>query len=184
MKEAKKYKVRVEDLEDTSRVIVQDALTHVILMGFDADGKFFHINNLDTPVLKLDKNQKDELAMACSIILEVIRREAFEQLNGSTKGYEATGNGSPYLDTVNAMLSSDYKERFKAEYKQLKIRVKKLNDFCNKIEAARGAAEHRDAVEEPKHDCSFELLTHQLMVMREYLHDLEIRAVIEKIDLT
>ena len=30
-------------------------------------------------------------------------------------------------DTVNLMMSDDYKERFKAEYHQLKCRLEKLN---------------------------------------------------------
>ena len=39
-------------------------------------------------------------------------------------------------DTIDLMNSPDYKERFKAEYMQVKIRYEKLKSFCNKIEAA------------------------------------------------
>ena len=39
-------------------------------------------------------------------------------------------------DTVNLMESSDYKDRFVAEYVQTKIRYEKLKAFNNKIEAA------------------------------------------------
>lgn len=35
-------------------------------------------------------------------------------------------------ETKELMLSPDYKERFRAEYYQLKIRYKKLNDICEK----------------------------------------------------
>ena len=81
-------------------------------------------------------------------------------------------------DTVKPMTSSDYKERFKAEYLQTKIRYEKLKDFCNKIEAAQLIE-----TDEPKHDCPYELLRHQQSVMGEYLHILEVRAAIEGIDL-
>lgn len=82
-------------------------------------------------------------------------------------------------DTITLMQSDDYKERFKGEYFQLKIRYNKLKDFCNRIEAAQFSK----SVEEPKHDCPLELLREQQHEMGLYLHTLEIRAVIEKIDL-
>ena len=81
-------------------------------------------------------------------------------------------------DTVNLMLSYDYKERFLAEYLQLKERYERLKRFNNKIEAAR-----RLGKEEPKHDCPLSLLREQQKVMGEYLHILEVRAEIEGIDL-
>lgn len=37
-------------------------------------------------------------------------------------------------ETVELMNSEDYKERFIAEYRQVKIRYEKLKNFCNKIE--------------------------------------------------
>ena len=40
-------------------------------------------------------------------------------------------------ETIPFMTSSDYKERFIAEYWQLKIRYEKLKTFNAKIEAAR-----------------------------------------------
>lgn len=87
---------------------------------------------------------------------------------------------NPYELTVDGMLSADYKERFKAEYQQLKIRTEKLNAFCNKIEASFESEKKIDA---PKHDCAYPLLMRQLGMMREYLHILEVRAVIEGIEL-
>ena len=86
--------------------------------------------------------------------------------------------------TINFMQSDNYKDRFIAEYWQTKIRYEKLKAFCNKIESARiQNCELGINVEEPKHDCPFELLREQQRVMGEYLHILEIRAIIEKIDL-
>lgn len=81
-------------------------------------------------------------------------------------------------DTVEGMTSPDYKERFKAEYNQTKIRYEKLKKFCDKIEVAQMTGE-----EEPKHDCPLELLREQQRAMGQYLHLLELRAVIEKVEL-
>lgn len=39
-------------------------------------------------------------------------------------------------DTIEMMTSEDYKERFKAEYYQTKIRYEKLKKFNTRIEAA------------------------------------------------
>ena len=81
-------------------------------------------------------------------------------------------------DTIALMTSSDYKQRFIAEYWQTKIRYEKLKDFCNKIELA-----NLDIMDEPKHDVPYNILREQQEVMGEYLHLLELRAIIENIDL-
>jgi hypothetical protein len=83
-------------------------------------------------------------------------------------------------DTVKGMKSADYKERFVTEYQQLKIRYEKLKAFNNKVEAAWRTGEKGKM---PVHDCPDELLRDQQRVMGEYLHILEVRAVIEGIDL-
>lgn len=82
-------------------------------------------------------------------------------------------------DTFELMTSIDYKERFKAEYLQTKIRYEKLKNFCNKIEAASLS----ESVKEPIHDCPLELLRKQQNLMGQYLGLLELRAVIEGIEL-
>ena len=93
-------------------------------------------------------------------------------------------------NTVDLMTSADYKDRFKAEYWQLKIRYEKLKAFNTKIEAAMlSKREHYndnsvDIKDMPKHDCPADLLCEQQNIMRNYLHTLEVRAVFENIDLT
>ena len=82
-------------------------------------------------------------------------------------------------DTVKGMQSADYKERFIAEYVQTNIRYIKLRNFCDRIEASQLCKN----VEEPKHDCPLSLLREQQHNMGLYLHTLELRAVIEGIDL-
>ena len=79
-------------------------------------------------------------------------------------------------ETIEKMTSADYKERFIAEYQQTKIRYEKLKHFCDIIEASQLVT-----IEEPKHDCPLALLREQQSVMGQYLHILELRAVIENI---
>ena len=77
-------------------------------------------------------------------------------------------------DTIEMMQSADYKERFKAEYQQTKIRYDKLHKMLTKAEA--GTLEFTPT-------CPLELLREQKATMGRYLHCLEIRAEMEKIDL-
>lgn len=86
-------------------------------------------------------------------------------------------------DTVGLMNSNDYKERFKAEYYQTKIRYEKLKTFVTRIQAAEATKYQVNSVKEPVHDCPYELLRDQQRIMGEYLHILELRAVIENIEL-
>lgn len=107
-----------------------------------------------------------------------------EQTEGKKLVADSTEYNSPYEATVAGMLSPDYKERFKAEYQQTKIRYEKLNAFCNRIEAAmRTCPGDTKRVQMPEHDCPLDLLHDQLRAMGDYLHCLEIRAVIEGIEL-
>ena len=86
-------------------------------------------------------------------------------------------------NTVAMMNSEDYKERFKAEYYQTKIRYEKLKAFNTKIEAASRTEYMDNSVEMPKHDCPEDLLREQQAFMGQYLHILEVRAVIEGVEL-
>lgn len=88
-----------------------------------------------------------------------------------------------YKDTIEMMQSADYKERFKAEYWQTKIRYEKLKAFNTKIEAANIMEGMKTKLEEPEHDCPAFLLRDQQKTMGEYLHILEVRAVIEGVEL-
>lgn len=78
------------------------------------------------------------------------------------------------LDTVKLMESDDYKERFKAEYLQTKIRYDKLLKMIVKYES-------NTLDFEPS--CSIELLKKQASTMGQYLYCLEMRAEIEGIEL-
>lgn len=88
-------------------------------------------------------------------------------------------------DTVGMMQSEDYKERFKAEYHQTKIRYEKLKKFNTENEATERTKFlcGYSSFKEPKHDCPPDMLREQQHIMGEYLHLLEVRAEIEHIDL-
>ena len=77
-------------------------------------------------------------------------------------------------DTVEMMVSDDYKERFVAEYTQLKIRYDKLYAVLEKY-----AADKLDF----KPTCPIEILYEQLDHMEAYLSVLETRAKYEDIEL-
>ncbi|WP_288617827.1 crAss001_48 related protein [uncultured Eubacterium sp.] len=77
-------------------------------------------------------------------------------------------------DTIELMQSSDYKERFKAEYQQTKIRYNALHRMLIKWDA--GKLDFTPT-------CSKSLLSEQKRYMGEYLRCLETRAVIEGIEL-
>ena len=87
-------------------------------------------------------------------------------------------NNMELNETVELMNSEDYKERFVAEYHQVKIRYEKLKNFCNKIEV-----ETMLGKEVTKHDCPLELLREQQKYMGLYLSILEKRALIENVEL-
>ena len=77
-------------------------------------------------------------------------------------------------NTVEGMLSADYKERFKEEYQQVEIRYDKL--ACMLDKHSRGMLEF-----EPT--CPIDLLEEQHEAMGGYIDCLKRRAIIEGIDL-
>lgn len=87
-------------------------------------------------------------------------------------------NNMELKETIESMCSDNYKERFVAEYHQVKIRYEKLKNFCNKIEV-----ETMLGKEVTKHDCPLELLREQQKYMGLYLSVLEKRVLIENVEL-
>lgn len=77
-------------------------------------------------------------------------------------------------DTITMMESDDFKDRFRAEFHQVRIRREKLIDMLDKWN--RGELGF-----EPK--CSFEMLCTQRDIMQAYLSVLRERAKIEGIRL-
>lgn len=77
-------------------------------------------------------------------------------------------------NTIDMMLSADYRERFRAEYHQLKIRYEKLHNLLVKADA--GKLDFTPT-------CPIALLKDQKASMGKYLYTLEVRALIEGIEL-
>lgn len=76
-------------------------------------------------------------------------------------------------ETVNLMTSSDYRERFRAEYFQTEIRLNKLIDMLDAYK--EGTLGFTPA-------CPYELLEAQAHAMKVYLGLLKLRADVEGID--
>ena len=76
--------------------------------------------------------------------------------------------------TILPMMSTDYKERFRAEYNQVCIRARKLKQMLQDWEAGRLTF---------KPTCPKDLLIKQLEVMLEYTAILEERALLEGVEL-
>lgn len=83
--------------------------------------------------------------------------------------------------TVDFMLSPDYKDRMKAEYWQTKERYERLKKYNTKLAAQRIAGGMREVLGEGK--TPLEVLERQQSAMGEYLHLLELRAVLEGVEL-
>ena len=80
----------------------------------------------------------------------------------------------PLTETIVLMNSPDYKDRFRGEYWQTKIRYERLHKMIIQHEA-------NNLNFTPK--CPIELLKRQCTYMGKYLYCLELRAEIENIDL-
>lgn len=77
-------------------------------------------------------------------------------------------------DTIEMMNSSDYKERFKAEYQQVVIRYKKLAAMLEKWD--KGELNFKPT-------CPRSTYNMQIKAMTDYIAVLEERAVMENVDL-
>ena len=95
-------------------------------------------------------------------------------------------------DTIAGMTNPDYKERFRAEYQQVKIRYTKLKALLNKWDAYNDYYESKSLIDPDKDiqeflgfkpNCSYKILREQQAAMGQYLHCLEVRAVIEGVEL-
>lgn len=75
-------------------------------------------------------------------------------------------------DTIEMMQSEDYKERFKAEYYQTKIRYDKLRKMVDNWDSL-----------DFKPTCKKEIYITQLDSMNAYLGVLKLRAIKENIEL-
>lgn len=129
--------------------------------------------------ISINKNDVEKLKNALTDMKDVVSKIPDTQFMMPVKQGVITDNKKHDLETelhdiIGLMCSEDYKDRFKAEYLQLKMRYNKLHNMVVKYEANKL---------EFKPSCDIELLKKQKAAMGNYLYCLEVRAQIEGIDL-
>lgn len=129
--------------------------------------------------ISINKNDVEKLKNALADMKDVVSKIPDTQFVMPVKQGVITDNKKNDLETelhdiIGLMCSEDYKDRFKAEYLQLKMRYNKLHRMVVKYEANKL---------EFKPSCDIELLKKQKAAMGNYLYCLEVRAQVEGIDL-
>lgn len=129
--------------------------------------------------ISINKNDVEKLKKALVDMKDVVSKIPDTQFMMPVKQGVITNNKKNDLETelhdiIGLMCSEDYKDRFKAEYLQLKMRYNKLHNMVVKYEANKL---------EFKPSCDIELLKKQKAAMGNYLYCLEVRAQVEGIDL-
>ena len=126
----------------------------------------------------MKRRKKEEKKMPIPVSLQMCSHMQMKRANMRhqqiTEERKDTAMKIELKDTVDMMLSPDHKERFKAEYWQLKNRIEGLHTTNVKREA--------DTLEF-KPNSTKSILERQEAVMREYLTILEIRSEMEDIPL-
>lgn len=129
--------------------------------------------------ISINENDVEKLKKALTDMKDVVSKIPDSQYTMPAKQGVITDNNKNDLETelhdiIGLMCSEDYKDRFKAEYLQLKMRYNKLHNMVVKYEANKL---------EFKPSCDIELLKKQKAAMGNYLYCLEVRAQVEGIDL-
>lgn len=114
--------------------------------------------------------------------------KAIELLEGffvftETPESQVANKATPMAETVGLMLSPDYKKRFVGEYLQTKYRYENLKKLNNAIDATKAVDCTKDFIGFEPTCPSVDILKEQQSHMGIYLHDLEVRAVMERIEL-
>lgn len=99
--------------------------------------------------------------------------DAYKKFENKCIKLESDAKAMELKDTIEGMLSDDYKERFKAEYKQLCIRIKKLEKILDDFYESKISFKLTDV----------KLLERQAIAMIDYREILEKRARREGINL-
>ena len=78
-------------------------------------------------------------------------------------------------DTIDLMLDMDYKDKFRAEYYQIQIRIEKLEKMLD---------DWKDGLLDFEPKCGFKKIYEQYVYMKMYRDILAERAEIENIDIS
>lgn len=129
--------------------------------------------------ISINENDVEKLKNALTDMKDVVSKIPDSQYTTLAKQPNITDckkndNETELHDIIGLMCSEDYKDRFKAEYLQLKMRYNKLHNMVVKYEAN---------TLDFKPSCNIELLKKQKAAMGNYLYCLEVRAQVEGIDL-
>jgi hypothetical protein len=136
-------------------------------MTIDAAIRIADIGQAERDLKWGSTRMRTEFYMLCSTALRLAK-----YMNGVSGLAEETGK---VCSELQDMENPDcWQERMKREYRETKERYEKLHRIVTKYEA--GVLEYT-----PK--CSIELLKQQKKHMGEYLHDLEVGAFVEGVEL-
>ena len=129
--------------------------------------------------ISINENDVEKLKNALTDMKDVVSKIPDSQYTMLAKQPNITDckkndNETELHDIIGLMCSENYKDRFKAEYLQLKMRYNKLHNMVVKYEAN---------TLDFKPSSNIELLKKQKAAMGNYLYCLEVRAQIEGIDL-
>lgn len=162
--------------------ITKDSDKYVLIIKLEDSKK--ENNDMDkkskkTIDISINENDVEKLKNALTDMNDVVSKIPDSQYTMPAKQGVITDNKKNDLETelhdiIGLMCSEDYKDRFKAEYLQLKMRYNKLHHMVVKYEANKL---------EFKPSCDIELLKKQKAAMGKYLYCLEVRAQVEGIDL-
>lgn len=170
--------LQYDDYKKYGKYIVND-VTYGDLTVFYIENPKNNTEGEKTVDISINENDVKKIKEALASMKEVISKIPDTQFILPVKQGVITDNTkndreTELHDIIGLMCSENYKDRFKAEYLQLKMRYNKLHNMVVKYEADKL---------EFKPSCDIELLKKQKAAMGNYLYCLEVRAQVEGIDL-
>lgn len=170
--------LQYDDYKKYGKYIVND-VTYGDLTVFYIESPKNDTEGKKTVDISINENDVKKIKEALASMKDVISKIPDTQFMLPVKQGVITDNKkndreTELHDIIGLMCSEDYKDRFKAEYLQLKMRYNKLHNMVVKYEADKL---------EFKPSCDIELLKKQKAAMGNYLYCLEVRAQVEGIDL-
>ena len=170
--------LQYDDYKKYGKYIVND-VTYGDLTVFTIESPKDKTDSEKTVDISINENDVKKIKEALASMKDVISKIPDTQFILPVKQGVITDNKkndheTELHDIIGLMCSEDYKDRFKAEYLQLKMRYNKLHNMVVKYEANKL---------EFKPSCDIELLKKQKAAMGNYLYCLEVRAQVEGIDL-
>ena len=170
--------LQYDDYKKYGKYIVND-VTYGDLTVFTIESPKDKTDSEKTVDISINENDVKKIKEALASMKDVISKIPDTQFILPVKQGVITDNKkndheTELHDIIGLMCSEDYKDRFKAEYLQLKMRYNKLHNMVVKYEANKL---------EFKPSCDIELLKKQKAAMGNYLYCLEVRAQVEGIDI-